>query len=135
MVSSRTSMLYVMFNVSWSHFSYHFNTNTHFIQQNLDFKFFYFYIFKRWISSPNISRFVNEFRSIWITFFHFDWWLYLYIYIFFSVGIFIIFNDVKSLWKEDIILIWFYITYGDLAIFRYLCLFRGYCLFRNRLPF
>ena len=35
---------------------------------------------------------------------------------FFSVGILVIFNDVKSLWKEDTIFISFQMTYGDLTI-------------------
>ena len=48
---------------------------------------------------------------------------------FFSVEILVIFNDVKLLWKKDFILFPFYMTYGDLAIFRYLYLFRGYCIF------
>ena len=54
---------------------------------------------------------------------------------FFLVEILVIFNDVKLLWKKYLILFPFYMTYGDLAIFRYLCLFRGLLPFLNYLPF
>ena len=42
-------------------------------------------------------------------------WLMVLYFFFFQLGS-SRFNDVKSLWKEDIILIQFYMTYGDLTI-------------------
>ena len=127
-----------MFNVSWSHFLYHFNTNTHFIQQNLDFKFFYFYIFKHWISSPNISCFVNEFRSIWITFFHFDWWLYTFFFFQLGSSSFLMmlshFGKKTLFWSDFILhmeILLFLDTYASLEAIAFLgtvFLFKGCCI-------
>ena len=126
-----------MFNVSWSHFLYHFNTNTHFIQQNLDFKFFYFYVFKCWISSLNISCFFNKFRYVWITFFHFDWWFCTFFFQLGSSSFLMMLSHFgkKTLFWSDFILhmeiLLFLDTYASLEAIAFLgtvFLFKGCCI-------
>ena len=129
-----------MFNVSWSHFLYHFNTNTHFIQQNLDFKFFYFYVFKRWISSPIFLILLTSLDLFGLLFSILtDGFIYIYIF-FFQLGsssflMMLSHFGKKTLFWSDFILhmeiLLFLDTYASLEAIAFLgtvFLFKGCCI-------